>query len=269
MTDNKEKELRPTEFFKRNRMRSLGFIIILAILTFLSSKLIDFEFFTIFGGLGSSFMRFTQTYLPPDFSQASLLFKEMLVTFMLAVASGVIGSILAYIFGLMISRKTRFSKALATICRIISTIMRNIPASVWAMILILSFWYGDFLALVVMTISSFGFNSRVFANTFDETSLGTIEALESVGAGRMQIIGQAVTPESIPQLVSWTLYSIETNLRDSTVIGMLTGGGIGYYVDYFRQFRRFEELTTAIIMVVIAVLLFDRLTALINEELLV
>lgn len=269
MMNNKTRnDMTPSKFFMRNRIGAGTFILILAVLAYMSAELLGFEFSVILKNMDVAWSNFTQSYLPADFSEGGMLFKQMLVTVMLAIASGLVGSILAYIVGLMTSYKTRFSLVVAHIARFISTFMRNIPSSIWAMILLISFWHGDFLAFIVMTISSFGFNARVFANTFDEASAGNIEALNAVGASKIQIIAQAVTPESLPQLVSWTLYSIETNLRDSTIIGMLTGGGIGYYVDYFRQFRRFDELTAAVVFIVLAVLVFDRLTVMVNEELL-
>ena len=65
-----------------------------------------------------------------------------------------------------------------------------------------------------------------------------MEALRACGASYGQIVAQAVVPMSITSVVSWVLYMIETNIRDATLIGILTGTGIGFVFDvYYKSFR--------------------------------
>ena len=62
----------------------------------------------------------------------------------------------------------------------------------------------------------------------------------------------------MPSLISWGLYSAENNIRSSTIIGMLTGSGIGYLISNYKHFRQFTSLFTAILLVVIVILIFDQ-----------
>lgn len=264
---NKTKDLSGKDFFRNKRLLALGLIGFFILTAWLSSWLIDFDFILIFEKFSNAASRFVSLYLPPNFKNFSTLMEGVWVTFILAVASGIVGSLLAYIMALAMSSKTSRSVVIKNIVRFISTLVRNIPSTIWAIVLLISFWYGEFLAFLVMTLATFGFNARVFADVFDEASSKSIEALEAVGASRMQVIFQSVFPESWPSIVSWTLYAIETNIRDSVVVGMLAGGGIGHLIDMHRNFRRFDELTAAVILVVILVLAFDRLSVYIREKL--
>ena len=67
-------------------------------------------------------------------------------------------------------------------------------------------WYGDFLGFLVLCIISYGFLTRSFADSIDETNASCIKALEATGANYWQIVVHAVIPETMPSLISWTLY---------------------------------------------------------------
>lgn len=256
-----------SKFFTNKRRSFIIFLVLFVLVSYISKELIDFKFLVIFTKFNQAFTRFVSLYLPPAFKNFNELLIALWDTFILSVSAGVIGSALAYIAALIISKKTTFSRILGIIVRFLSNFVRNVPSTVWAMILLLSFWFGDFLALVVLALGSFGFNARVFADTFDEVSPDMLEAMDAVGATRFQKIAQAIYPETFPTILSWTLYAIETNIRDATIVGMLAGGGIGYLLGIFRNFRRFDELTAAVILIVILVISFDRLSDYIRRKL--
>lgn len=255
------------KFFNTKRRNFAILFLLFVAVSYISKVLIDFEFLVIFTKFNQAFTRFVNLYLPPAFKNFNDLIIALWDTFILSVTAGVVGSLFAYIAALIISKKTTFSRFIGIIVRFLSNFIRNVPSTVWAMILLLSFWFGDFLALMVLTLGSFGFNARVFADTFDEVSPDLLEAMDAVGATRFQKIAQAIYPETFPAILSWTLYAIETNIRDATIVGMLAGGGIGYLLGIFRNFRRFDELTAAVILIVILVIGFDRLSDYIRRKL--
>ena len=80
---------------------------------------------------------------------------------------------------------------------------------------------------------------------------GSIEALKATGASKLQIIVHGVFPLSLTQVVSWVLYMIETNFRDATLVGMLTGTGIGFVFNWY--YRTFKYPTAGLVIICIAV----------------
>ena len=118
--------------------------------------------------------------------------------------------------------------------RALASLTRNIPEAVWAVLLLPLLWYGDFLGFLVLCIISYGFLTRSFADSIDETNASCIKALEATGANYWQIVVHAVIPETMPSLISWTLYAAENNIRSATVVGMLAGGGIGYLMSIYQ-----------------------------------
>lgn len=255
-------------YFREKRIRTAAFLIVGFLLTVAGSQRIQFDWILMITHFPAAITRLIQLYLPPDFSELGRMIQEMGVTVLIALAAAATGMILAFFAALAISARTSKNKTLTLIIRMLASLTRNIPEGVWAIVLLMCFWYGEFLAYLVMSIISFGFLARVYADAMDEASMDCIEALEATGASYWQIIFNAVVPETLPALISWSLYAAENNIRSSTIIGMLAGGGIGYLIGNYRHFRQFQSLLVAIVLVVAAVLIFDQISAQIRRRIL-
>ena len=93
--------------------------------------------------------------------------------------------------------------------------------------------------------------------SIDEMSVGPVEALRSCGAGYLQVVARAVVPMSITQVISWVLYMIETNIRDATLVGMLTGTGIGFVFDLYYKSFRYDTAGLVLVLVIIVVIVCE------------
>ena len=108
-----------------------------------------------------------------------------------------------------------------------------------------------FLALFVGTV---GFLTRAFIESIDEASQSAVEALT---ATYFQIVYKAVIPQCLPQMISWILFMIETNIRNATLVGILTGTGIGYTFDIYYKTLNYNAVALVTLCIVIAVLIVD------------
>lgn len=258
----------PHDYFNNQRRKNIFILVILIVVTYLASIIIEFDFLIIFKNFTKAISRFVNLYLPPNFTSIGDVIEAIWVTIILSIAAGAIGTILAYFSAIATSKMTGKNKILSGILRTLATFIRNVPAAIWAIVLLMAFWFGEFLALIVMTLGNYGFTARVFSDMIDETNHHSIEALEATGASYWQIITQSVFPETLPVAISWSLYAVETNIRSATIIGMLAGGGIGHLIGIFKHFRRFDQLTVAVIFVVIVILAFDQLSSQIRKRIL-
>lgn len=263
-----ETKLEHKSFFGWKRFRTAFIVVALMGLTFLCSQLIQFDLIRVFSNAHQALERFTQLYIPPNFKEMGKLAEAIFVTVLLAITAGTVGSILAYLAALSMSKQTGKNFIMKFLVRGLATFIRNVPSSIWAIILLMAFWFGEFLALLVMTMGTFGFTARLFSDMIDETNPHSIEALEATGASYWQIIFQSVLPETLPTAISWALYSVELNIRESTLIGMLAGGGIGHLIGIFKHYRRFDQLSGAVILVVILIISFDQLSMYIRKRIL-
>ena len=162
-------------------------------------------------------------------------------------------AVLAYIVAVLGSRTVGVGGPVPLIARGIASLFRNIPVVAWAFILLFSFKQSEFTGFFALFLTSFGYLTRCFLESIDEMGSGPVEALRAAGATYGQIVAQAVIPMSITSVVSWVLYMIETNIRDATLIGLLTGTGIGFVFDvYYKRFR-YDVAGLVILAIILAV----------------
>jgi phosphonate transport system permease protein len=61
----------------------------------------------------------------------------------------------------------------------------------------------------------------------------------------------------MPQVVSWLLFMVETNIRDATLVGLLTGTGIGFAFDVYYKSFDYHTASLVVIIIVITVLIVE------------
>lgn len=189
-----------------------------------------------------------------------MILRTLWGTILLAVAASFIASIFALVLAVMGSRALEIHPMITYTVRMIAMFFRNIPLAAWAMILLFSFSQNEFTGFMAMFFGTLGYSIRSFVEIIDEASEGAIEALKAAGASYFQIVFQAILPMIAAQAISWLLFMIESNIREATLVGVLTGTGIGFLFNfYFRGFR-YSEAGMVILFIVVTVLLLEVLS---------
>ena len=152
------------------------------------------------------------------------------------------------------SRSVGLGGVAQVLARGIASLFRNIPVVAWAFILLFSFHQSEFTGFLALFLGSFGYLTRCFLESIDEISSGTIEALRATGASYLQVVAQGVIPLSVTSVVSWMLYMVETNIRDATLVGILTGTGIGFVFNLFYKSFRYDVAGLVILLIVVVVI---------------
>lgn len=247
--------------FKRKRKKMIGIFLSSLVLSLIFMILSDFQIYKVIEGT-SKIGNFLKQYFPPKFIDFQSTLKELWITIVVSIGSTVLAAIFSFFMSLCTSKSIALNKTLGRIFIGIGLVCRNIPIYVWQLLLGMVFYMGGFfLAFLIIFLISLGFLIRAFTETIDETSSSTIEALESAGADKFVIIKNAVIPDTIAQLVSWTLFCIETNIRSSSLIGYLTGAGIGYLISFHRGFKRdFNTTLGLVIVIAVTLILWDFLS---------
>jgi len=134
---------------------------------------------------------------------------------------------------------------------------------------ILGFWlsfgsFPGFLALTVVTIASLG---KLFSEAVEGIDSGPIEALQATGANRLQVVVYGIVPQIVPNFISFIIYHWDINIRISTIIGFVGGGGIGYYLSQKINLLNYHQAGTAIWAIVIVVWAMDFLSSEVRKRL--
>ena len=245
------------DILKKRKNSKIFFVLIVFILYFFSSIISGFKNTAAFLSIPSGIIWLFQKFIPTSESLQYLpiIFKTAIETILLAVSS------------LIGSETTGINLFTKVLVKIIASFFRNIPLVAWSLVLLFSFKQSQFTGFLALFLVTLGYLTRTFIETIDEASENIIEALKTTGASYFQIIFQGVVPSVLPQLISWLLFFIENGIREATLIGLLTGTGIGFIFNlYYRSFR-YDAAGMVILFVIIIIISIELLSNKIRKEL--
>lgn len=153
------------------------------------------------------------------------------------------------------------------ITRTIFNLMRSIEALVMAVMFAIWLGFGPFagvMAMMVVTIASLG---KLFSEAIESIDEGPIESAVSAGANRLQAIVYAVLPQIIPPYIAFAIYHWDINVRISTIIGFVGGGGIGLQLQTWINQLAYSKAGTAVWAIVIVVTVLDNVSSQIRKRL--
>lgn len=136
----------------------------------------------------------------------------------------------------------------------VAAFFRNVPDVVWAILLMFSFGQNILTGFFALFFTTFGMLTRTFIETVDEVSADCVEALHAVGATYMQTVFQGIVRSSLSEILTWILFMIETNIRSSTLIGILTATGIGYLFDLYYKRLDYGSASLVVLSIVVLVI---------------
>jgi len=120
---------------------------------------------------------------------------------------------------------------------------------------------GAFAGTLALAIHTGDVLGKLLSESVENIDEGVVEAIRATGAGYGQILSFAVLPQILPDLISFTLYRLETNIRAASVLGLIGAGGIGYLMNTsFRTFQ-YQEAAAIVLVLIALVMLVDHLSS--------
>jgi phosphonate transport system permease protein len=258
-TDSVTGGLDPRGYFLR---RTLAFVAVfgaVAIAALGSAIITEFDGFKAFTAVPKVIVWMTRNLVPDARALGKLpnILGKLLDTVLVSVMATVTAGIGAFVASILAARATRPHPLAALAVRFAASILRNIPVVAWAMIFLFSFGQSMLTGFLAIFFETFGFLTRAFIETVDEASSDQVEALRSTGAGWWHTIVQAVLPSVLPRGLSWLLYMVETNIRSATLVGILTGTGIGFAFNLYYKSLDYGPAALVVVSVVLVVVLLE------------
>lgn len=260
-----EKAPRPQDqtsvFVKRKRAFTLALLGV-ALLFVISAIVTEYDVIGGFESVPKAISWMAQHFIPDAkaWSRLPNILSKLVETALVSVAVTVCAAVCAFFFSLFGTKTTKASPWVARIVRIVAAFFRNVPDVVWAMLLLFSFGQNILTGFFALFFATFGMLTRTFIETIDEVSASCVEALYATGATSLQTVFHGVIPSSLPEIVSWVLYMIETNIRSSTLIGILTATGIGYLFDLYYKRLDYSSASLVVISIVILVIAIETIS---------
>jgi len=151
--------------------------------------------------------------------------------------------------------------------RTLFNVLRSIETLILAVIMAVVVGLGPFAGVMAIVIHSIGAMGKLYSEAIESIDPGPIEAITATGANRLQVILYAVLPQVVPQFLSFTMYRWDINVRLSTVIGLVGGGGIGFILIQYINLLQWNQAATALWLIGAVVILMDYASAVIREKL--
>ncbi|HLE73158.1 MAG TPA: ABC transporter permease subunit [Anaerolineales bacterium] len=152
------------------------------------------------------------------------------------------------------------------IARTVFNTLRSVEALVMAIVFVIAVGIGPFagmLALGLHTIVSLG---KLYSEQVESIATGPMEAIQATGANRLQTIVYAVIPQIIPPYISYTLYRWDINVRMSTIIGFVGGGGIGFLLQQNINLLNYRGASTQMVAIAVVVATLDYVSSVVRER---
>jgi phosphonate transport system permease protein len=125
---------------------------------------------------------------------------------------------------------------------------------------------GPFAGVLALVIHSIGALGKLYSEAIESIESGPTEAITATGASRVQVVLYGVLPQVIPQFISFTLYRWDINVRMSTIIGFVGGGGIGYLLIQYINLLQWHQAGTVLWLIALVVFTLDYSSAIIRAR---
>ncbi len=203
-------------------------------------------------------------------SELKLAVEKMIETIFIGMMATFFGILLAIPFSFLAAKNLMGENALTlgiyTIVRTVMNIIRSIEPLIWAIIAVIVVGLGPFAGIIALTVHSMAALAKLYSEAIENIDPGPIEAIHATGANWIQTIAFAVIPQIIPPFVSFTVYRWDINIRMSTVIGFVGGGGIGFLLQQWIRLLDYRSAGMAVWFIAITVMILDYVSSEVREK---
>lgn len=196
---------------------------------------------------------FVSRMLPPDAGYLSRVLPALWDTINLAVFSTALAAIISLPLAVMAAQNTTPHRLVRLGALAIIVTSRSVNSLIWALILVQIFGPGLFAGMLAIAVRSLGMITKLFYEAIEEINKEPIEAMKSTGATMPQVFIYGYLPQLMPSLVGVSVYRWEVNIRESAIIGLVGGGGIGFLLNSAINRLRWDQVSIVLIVILATV----------------
>ena len=193
--------------------------------------------------------KFLTAFFPPDFtSRGQEILDGILESLWMTVASTVVGIAISVPIALGAARNLS-PLPVYWLCRAVIAISRSFQEIILAIFFVALFGFGPFAGFVTLSVATIGFFAKLLAEDIEDMDFSQAEAVQATSAGWFQWLNYAVQPQVMPRFIGLSIYRFDINFRESAIVGIVGGGGIGATLN--TAFDRYEFSSAAAILIII------------------
>ena len=175
--------------------------------------------------------------------------QEMILTLAIAAISVAVSAVMALVLGFLSAENTApnpwVQKGIICVC----TIVRTVPITVWVLLAVASAGFGNTAAILGLIFPTAAYMVKTYATQIETYGTGLQETMRSLGASWPVMILRGFFPMCKTSLLALTAFRLEMSVSESTVLGMIGCGGIGYLITRYIKAYKFGELMVCLLVV--------------------
>ncbi|MEX2535007.1 MAG: phosphonate ABC transporter, permease protein PhnE [Trueperaceae bacterium] len=240
-------------------------VVALAVLSLLTLDLPAWD--RVVDGLRNNMVRLLRGFISPNWETGPLAVSSMAETFFMAVLGTTIGAVLAFPLSFLAAGNLMGGTGGSYPGKTLLVAIRTFPEILLAIIFVVAAGPGPTAGIMAMGIHSIGFLGKLFGDVIESIDPGPSEAIRAAGGNSLHVFFYSVVPQVLPEFASTTLYRFEINLRAATILGLVGAGGIGLPMIQRIQFRRWDEVSMLLIVIVGVIIVVDAVSSRIRRRL--
>lgn len=207
-----------------------------------------------------SSLEFLNGFAPPELAWPFLV--KIAQGTLETLSMSALGTIIAFVLGIALALPAsgRLGGVARSLIRLALNILRSIPELVWAVILLIAAGLGPFAGTLALAIHTTGVLGRLFADALENLPPAPETTLRINGASPMAAFFYAALPQILPQLMSYTLYRWENNIRAAAILGVVGAGGVGQMLKYHLSLFQMQQAASVIIAMLLMITVVDGLS---------
>ena len=204
---------------------------------------------------------------PIDWSwYPKVVHAALLETLHTATLGTILAVAMASLVSLLVARNITRSVILNSIGRFILVATRSVHAMVWALFFVAVFGPGALAGMLAIAVHSIGFTGKFLAEAIEEAKPGPIEALVAAGASPLAVLAKGYWPQVKPAFLAIATFRWDINVRESAVLGLVGGGGLGMALDTALNNLYWDQAGLVLIVIFAVVIVTEIATAWIRSR---
>jgi phosphonate transport system permease protein len=200
--------------------------------------------------------------VPPDWGFINVLWRPLWDTINIATLGTLIAIVVAVPVAYCAARNTTPSVTLVRpIALFIIVSSRSINSLIWALMLVTIVGPGVFAGILAIGLRSIGFCAKLLYEAIEEIDKSQVEAVRATGASRAQVTAYAIVPQVMSAFAGISVFRWDINVRESTVLGLVGGGGIGLPLNAAITTLAWTKVSLVLLLIIATVVVSEWISA--------
>ncbi|MCQ4331920.1 phosphonate ABC transporter, permease protein PhnE [Natronomonas sp. F2-12] len=194
---------------------------------------------------------------PPNLSILPSLVDPLIISAHIAILGTLFSVVLSVPVAFFAANNTTPNNITYAVGRFVITATRSVNVIIWALIFVGMFGPGALAGVMALAVRSIGFIGKLLSEAIEEIDKTQVEAIRSTGSSTAQTFVYSIVPQVLPAFIGIATYRWDSNIRASTVVGFVGGGGIGVALQTATNTFKWSEALVILLVILIVVLLSE------------